>query len=91
MKKRTLVWLAGLVLLLADCATINIPPEKAAWAESVRQQITEATDTHYIYIPVADKEEMKVVEDLAFKQGKSTQRIKNDGKTTACVFILRYW
>jgi hypothetical protein len=58
---------------------------------SVRQQITEATDTHYIYIPVADKEEMKVVEDLAFKQGKSTQRIKNDGKTTACVFILRYW
>jgi hypothetical protein len=83
-------YLAGLVLLLAGCATIKIPPERAAWAESVRWQISEVSATNFIYIPVETKEERDIVETLAFKQGKSTQRIKKDGKITECVFVPRY-
>jgi hypothetical protein len=82
--------LAGLALLLAGCTTINIPPERAAWAESVCQQIAQASDSHFVYIPVENKEERDIVETLAFKQGKSTQRIKKDGKITECVFAPRY-
>ena len=81
---------AGLVFLLASCATIKIPPERAAWAESVRRQISEVSATNFIYIPVENKEERDIIETLAFKQGKSTQRIKKDGKITECVFVPRY-
>ncbi len=90
MKKLRYSCLAGLVLLLVGCTTVNIPPEQAAWAESVKQQIVQATDTHYVYIPVADKHQMQIVEYLAFKQSKSSQRIKKDGKVTECVFVSRY-
>jgi hypothetical protein len=79
-----------LAFLLAGCSTIKIPPERAAWAESVRWQISEVSDTHFIYIPVETKEEGDIIETLAFKQGKSTQRIKKDGKITECVFVSRY-
>jgi hypothetical protein len=88
--KAEFLCLAGLVLLVAGCAMVNIPPEQAAWAESVRQEIAQATETHYAYIPVADKRERNIVEAMAFKQGKSTQRIKKDGKVTECVFVVRY-
>jgi hypothetical protein len=79
-----LLW--PLLLLLAGCTTINVPPEQAAWAESVRQEIAQATETHYVYIAVADKQQMAIVEDLAFRQGKQTQRIKKNGRITECVF-----
>ncbi len=73
-------------LLLAGCTTVNIPPEKLAWARQVEHQVAEATDTHYIYVPVADEQEMKMAESLAHQKGKYTQRIKRDGKTLICVF-----
>ena len=90
MKKLKFPCLARLILLLASCSTVSIPPERAGWAESVRQQIAQASTTHYVYIPVRDKQEMDIVESLAFKQGKSTQRIKQDGQITECVFVFRY-
>ena len=77
----------GLLLSLAGCTTVPIPPDQAAWAESVSRQIAQATDTHYVYIPVADKQQLGIVESLAFKQCKATQRIKKDGKITECVFV----
>jgi hypothetical protein len=86
MAKAQVIVLAGLVLLLAGCATVNIRPEQAAWAESVKEQITQATDTHYVYVAVTDTEEMGIAESLAHQQGKYTQRIKRDGKTLVCVF-----
>jgi hypothetical protein len=82
--------LLGLALLVAGCTTVNIPPERAAWAEAVCGQIAQASDTHFVYIPVENKEERDMVETLAFKQGKSTQRIKKDGKITECVFVFRH-
>jgi hypothetical protein len=89
MKKLRFPCLAGLVLLLVGCTTVTIPPEQAAWAESVKQQIAQATDIYYVYIPVADKQQMKILEHLAFKQYKSTQRIKKDDKVTECIFVFR--
>jgi hypothetical protein len=80
---------AALVLLLVGCTTVNIPSERATWAESVKQQIAQASDSHYAYIPVENRQEMDIVEALAFKQGKSTQRIKQDGKIIECVFVFR--
>lgn len=87
MNAKHLLW-PPLLLPLAGCATFNIPPEQAAWAESVRREIVQATETHYVYIPVADKQQMAIVEDLAFRVGKQTQRIKKDGQTTECVFVF---
>lgn len=78
--------LAGLVLLLASCTTLIIPPERAVWAESVRQQITQATETNFAYVAVGDTEETKIAERLAHQQGKYTQCVKRDGKTFVCVF-----
>jgi hypothetical protein len=86
MKKLTELCL-GLVLALAGCATVNIPSQRAAWADSLRQQISQATDTNFVYVPVADREEMKIAEALAHRQGKYTQRVQRDGKTLICVFI----
>jgi hypothetical protein len=80
----------AITLLLAGCASVAIPPEQTAWAESVRRQIAQATDTHYVYIPVENKQQRDIVEALAFKQGKQTQRIKKDGKVTECIFVFRY-
>jgi len=86
MKKLRFPCLAALVLLLASCTTVNIPPERAVWAESVRQQITQATDTNFAYVPVGDTEQTKIAEWLAHHQGKYTQRVKRGGKTFVCVF-----
>lgn len=85
MKRRMLLfWLA---LLLVGCASIEIPPEKTVWAHSVSAQIAQASSTHYVYVPVADKQERKIVEYLADKQGKWTQRISQHGETVVCVFV----
>lgn len=89
MKKLKFARVAGLVLLLASCSTVNIPPEQAAWADSVREQIAAASATHYVYVPVKDKQEIEIVEYLAFKQGKSTQRFKKGGQIVECVFLFR--
>lgn len=80
----------AITLFLTGCTSVAIPPEQAAWVESVRRQIAQATETHYVYIPVEDRQQRDIVETLAFKQGKSTQRIKKDGKVTECVFVFRY-
>jgi hypothetical protein len=90
MKKLTFAFLAGLVLLLVGCTTVSIQPEQAAWAESGGRQIAQASDSHDVYIPVEDKQEMEIVEALAFKMGRQTQRIKKDGKITERVFVFRY-
>lgn len=82
--------IASFLLLSLGCTTVDIPREKTVWAQSVDQQITEATVSHYVYIPVADREEMNIVEYLAFKRGKQTQRIKQNGKITECVFVFPY-
>ncbi|MBI4664048.1 MAG: hypothetical protein HY735_35070 [Verrucomicrobia bacterium] len=81
---------AGVFLwvLLVGCTTVRIPPEQTAWADSVRQQIAQATETRYVYIPVADQQQRDIVEDLASRQGKQTQRIKKDGQMMECVFLF---
>jgi hypothetical protein len=81
----------GFALLVPGCTTVDIPPERAAWAEAVRGQIAQASETNYVYIPIENREERDIVEILAFKQGKSTQRIKEDGKITECVFVFRHF
>ncbi len=86
---KTKYWALSLSLL-AGCTTVEIPPEHAAWAESVKQQIARATDTQYVYIPVADKQQRDIVEYLAFRQGRQAQRIKKDGKITECIFVFNY-
>ena len=79
--------IVALLLMVAGCTTVHIPPEQAVWAASVKQQIAQATASHYVYIPVADKQQMQLVEDLAFQQCKSAQRIKSEGKLMECVFV----
>ena len=76
-----------MALLLAGCASVEIPPEKAAWAHSVREQIAEASSSHYVYVLVAHKQDRKIVEFLAYKQGKWTQHTSQRGKTVVCVFV----
>ena len=83
------IWVFALILL-AGCTTVQIPPEQAAWAESVKQQIAQATDTYYVFIPVADKQQRDIVEYLAFRQGKQAQRSKVDGKLIECVFVFKH-
>ncbi len=78
----------SLAFLLVGCTTLQIPPEKAAWAESVRQQIALANETNYVYVAVANKEDAKLVERLASRQGKETQKIKRNGQLTECVFTF---
>ena len=82
-------WLAWLAVL-PGCTSVEIPPEKSAWAETVRQRILQANATNYVFITVADKEQRDILEYLAFKQGKATQRIKKDGQLTECVFEFRH-
>lgn len=73
-------------LLLTGCAAIEIPPEKSAWAERVRREISSASETNYVYVRVEDKQEIKIVERLAVQQGKETQSVKRDDGTAVCVF-----
>ena len=58
---------------LVQAATPALIFVLGAWllAESVRRQVAQASSTRYVYIPVADKQEMEIVESSAFKQGKS--------------------
>ena len=86
---RSLPWhlTAMLGLLFVGCATVQIPPGKNAWAHSVSEQVAQASLSHYVYIPVADKQELKIVEFLGEQQGKWTQRISEHGKTSVCVFV----
>jgi hypothetical protein len=78
---------AFLALFLMSCVTAEIPPEKAVWADGVRAQIALASETNYVYVPVANKQETKIVERLAFKQGKDSQQTERDGGMAVCVFV----
>jgi hypothetical protein len=84
---RNVLCSTSVALLAMGCATFEVPPQKAAWAESVRQQIAAANETNYVYVAVADKEEARIVEKLAFKQGKETQQVQRNGQMAQCVFV----
>ena len=82
------VFSALTVLSLVGCATVEVPPERVAWARSVREEIAAANETNYVYVRVANKEEMKIVEKLAFEGRKETQRVERNGEMMECVFVF---
>ena len=84
MKERLIT--ISFALLLVGCVTVDIPPEKAAWAEVVRREIAAANETNYVYVAVADAQEVKLVERLAFQHGKETQRMGGTNRNSVCVF-----
>jgi hypothetical protein len=78
----------SLALLLVGCASVEVPLAKTTWVETVRKQIASANETNYVYVAVCDKSEAKMVEKLAFQQGKQTQTVQRNGQMTECVFMF---
>ena len=58
-------------------------------AVSVRRDIAAANETNHVYVTVLDAQEIKIVERLAFQQGKETQRMSGTNGNSVCVFRFK--